>query len=112
MTVYSRTSLKNARPSSSPSRYRSRYASGSSSPLCLASSSSRNGAPWSFPAWASSQVSPYRNRYCTAGSLATMKSMNSLAPASRAPGVPSLGMISSASRSTVAYSGAEKNRGA
>jgi len=40
-----------------------------------------------------------------------MKSMNSLTPASRAPGVPSLGMMSWARRSRVAYSSAEKNRG-
>ena len=45
------------------------------------------------------------------GSLETMKSMNSLAPASRAPALSSLGTISSARRSTVAYSPAEKNRG-
>src|SRR5580658_8341384 len=50
--------------------------------------------------------------YCTLGSLQTMKSTNSLTPASRAPAPPSLGMIISVSRSTVVYSAGVKNCGA
>jgi hypothetical protein len=40
-----------------------------------------------------------------------MKSTNSLTPASRAPGVSSLGTMISVKRTSVPYSSAEKNRG-
>src|SRR6266851_10304607 len=61
--------------------------------------------------YAFNPASPVRKLYCMAGSLATMKSMNSATPASLAPGVASLGIMISANLSTIAYSAAVKNCG-
>src|SRR5580700_1370004 len=104
-------SSKNTRPSSSPSRNSFLYARRRRIKFCWPGSNSTKAFEYNRSECASSQPKPNRNLYCKLGSLHTMKSTNSLTPASRAPAPLSLGMIISVNNSTVRYSAVVKNFG-